>query len=394
MNSNTEIVNGIDVLVSNPSAIKQKKAALVTNDAAVTKASVLSRVALMNAGVNMVKLFSPEHGISSMGDDGVFQNDSTDVITKLPVISLYTDKMIPSADDLEDVEIILFDLPDVGCRFYTYQWTLSYIMEACSRYHKSLIVLDRPNPLSGNLLLAEGPLLDEINCSSFIGRWNIPLRHSLTIGELASYWNKTKNLSADLTIITVDGWNRNLFFDELSLPFVPTSPAIRDFETVLLYPGMGLLEGINVSEGRGTDTPFKICGAPFIAADELCNAFTKLNLPGIKAISCSFIPKSGKYENKICSGIKLLVTDKHLFRPVSMGLSLINLLLNLYPTDIKPHLYKTAANPTGERHLDKLTGIKNSFLLMQKPVNEFQSMLPSLANCKSWEKKIQSFLLY
>lgn len=394
MSETSGILLGIDELVKLKEPYANQRIGFVTNDAAKTTKLELSRVALLKNGFNLIKLFSPEHGISSQGEDGVFQQDQQDELTHLPITSLYADKLTPAEKDVAGIDLIVFDLPDVGCRFYTYQWTLSYIMETCANYNKPLLILDRPNPLSGNLSLAEGPLLDEINCSSFIGRWNIPLRHSLTMGELALYWNKERGLNIDLTVIPVKGWQRELFFDELEIPFVPTSPAITDFETVLLYPGMGLLEGINVSEGRGTDRPFKICGAPFIDETILCERFNEFQLSGVQSTPVSFIPSWSKYENQICKGIELSVTDKHSFRPVKTGLSLINCLMNQYPAEIKTHLYKTVANPTGENHLDKLTGIKHCWLLLQKPVPEFQQQLNEITAIGDWKNKINSFLLY
>lgn len=388
------ILYGIDLFINQKNNFNNKRIGLVTNNAATTVLQDLSRIALLKAGFTITKFFSPEHGISATGEDGVFQQNHTDELTGLPVISLYAGKLIPNEQDLSTIDILVFDLSDIGCRFYTYQWTLSYIMEACNRYNKPLIVLDRPNPLNGNLSLSEGPMLDEQYCSSFIGRWDIPVRHSLTIGELAGYWNKARQLNIDLTVITCKGWNRNLFFDDLNIPFVPTSPAITDFETALLYPGTGLLEGINVSEGRGTKTPFKICGAPFIDAVVLNNTFNKLELPGIKSKSVSFVPLWSKYENQTCHGIELTITGKQIFKPVQTGLLLINLLMNLYPEQLKPHLYKTVANPGGENHLDKLTGIKNSWGLLSVTAVNFKNEIRSMTKTENWAAAVKDFLLY
>lgn len=394
MGRKTSIKFGVDILLEKKGEYNQKRIGLVTNDAAYTATQELSRLVLLKSGFNIIKLFSPEHGISAKGEDGTFQNDQYDDVTGLPIISLYADKLKPTKDDLDDIEMMLFDLPDIGCRFYTYQWTLSYIMEACAAFNKPLVVLDRPNPLSGNLSLAEGPVLDEINCSSFIGRWNIPIRHSLTIGELACYWNTERGINADLEVIKINGWERNLFYDELTIPFVPTSPAISDFITALLYPGTGLLESITINEGRGTRSPFKICGAPFINAGVLSEEFNKIGLQGIKSVPISFIPEWSKYETQTCYGIELIITDKNSFKPVKTGLSLINLLLNLYPQQIKPHLYITIANPSGKNHLDKLTGLKSIWKVLSKPVDAFQKQINDLTSTNNWIEKIKPFLLY
>lgn len=384
------VLFGIDrYLEKKPGA---ERIALITNDAAATSSLIPSRIALLNAGFKLVKLFSPEHGISAQGEDGAFQSDIKDAITGLPVISLYGEKLSPSEEDLHDIDLVLFDLPDVGCRFYTYQWTLSYIMQACSKYKKRLLVADRPNPLSGNLELVEGPML-EPSCASFIGRWNIPLRHSCTIGELSLLWKQQYCPDLALDIIPVKGWSRNLFYDDLSVPFVPTSPGIPDFSNALLYPGTGLFEGINVSEGRGTTLPFRICGAPWINSAQVSDAFNQLQNPGVISMPYNFQPGSGKYAAEYCNGIFFHVTNKQLFHPVKTGWSLMKLLMDHYPGKIQPHLYKTRANLSGEVHLDKLLGVKNSFALLQNE-NLFDELIEKIDDVENWRKIIEPFLLY
>jgi uncharacterized protein YbbC (DUF1343 family) len=384
---------GIDGLLQFP-VYNKYRIGLVTNDAATTSRGALSRLALLEKKFRLVKLFSPEHGLSARAADGLSLSDATDGLTHLPVISLYGDHLAPTEEDLADIDLVVYDLPDIGCRFYTYQWTLSYVMESCSNFNKPLLILDRPNPLSGDLLLAEGPMLDEVNCSSFIGRWTMPLRHSSTIGELASYWNDLKKLNVDLQIVKMEHWERKKFFSDLGIAFVPTSPAIPYFTIALLYPGTGLLEGVNISEGRGTPYPFKICGAPFINAGQLTRAFNALAVPGIKASPYNFVPVSGKYEKENCYGIMLHITDQLVLRPVTVGLSIINLLINLYPGKITGHAYKTAANPTGEKHLEKLTGMSGIWSLLQQEVATFQINLPEMVGVNEWESTMEPWLLY
>ena len=189
-------------------AVKGKRIALVTNDAARTSDGIISRIALLKHGFKLVKLFSPEHGLTASGADGAYQNHHIDEVTNLPVFSLYGDRLAPAEKDFDDIDIVLFDIPDVGCRFYTYLWTMTHVMEACALYNNEFIVADRPNPISGNISFAEGPLLDEENCSSFIGRWAIPVRHSCTLGELAGYFAATKIRSLHLNVIPVKDWQR------------------------------------------------------------------------------------------------------------------------------------------------------------------------------------------
>lgn len=379
---------GVDTLLLQAGKFKNIRLALVTNNAATTSKGVHSRVALLESKFHLVKLFSPEHGLTAQGEDGVFQTNVTDVATGLPVISLYGDRLKPSDEDLTDVDAVLFDIPDVGCRFYTYLWTMTYTMEACAEFNKPLFILDRPNPLSGDLNLAEGPLLDEGNCSSFIGRWSIPVRHSCSVGELANYFAATRLKDLDIQVIKVQNWNREELAQNIKWFFVQPSPAIPDAETALFYPGIGLLEGINVNEGRGTGSPFKIFGAPWINADQLHKEFENLELPGVITHPCSYEPGFGMYCNEMCHGLELKLSDVSSFRPVRTGLELINLVASLYPQHCRERLYKTRANPTGERHLDKLTGVYNSF---EKIKNiERADLDPHVAG---WKKIVTPYLL-
>ncbi|HJS55834.1 MAG TPA: DUF1343 domain-containing protein [Chitinophagaceae bacterium] len=383
-----QVIPGIDSFLSDPRLDKNSRFGMVTNNAAFTSGRILSRLALAKNGFNLIKIFSPEHGISVKGSDGVYQNHSTDIKTDLPIISLYGDRLMPTEEDFNDIEVVLFDTPDVGCRFYTYLWTMTYVMEACAKYNKQLIVLDRPNPIGGDLDMAEGPMLDEINCSSFIGRWSIPIRHSCTLGELANYFANKKVKGLDLKIIHVKNWPRQQMAVTPQFGFYPTSPAIQNISTAFVYPGMGLLEGINVNEGRGTDKPFLQFGAPWINANELnAQLFDKL-VPGVKTIPCSYIPDDSVYKGEVCNGLELVITDEKTFKPVSTGIKLITLLFNLYPEHLRERAYVTNANPAGSRHLDKLLGIKNAY-------NQLKSgKIPITDITHHWLTEITPYLLY
>ena len=296
---------------------------------------------------------------------------------------------MPTAEDLAAIDIVLFDIPDVGCRFYTYLWTMTYVMEACALHNKPLIILDRPNPISGNIKKAEGPMLDEKNCSSFIGRWDIPIRHSCSLGELAIYFVATKIKDINLDVIKVQNWNRKHTATEAGWHFVPTSPAIQDIETALLYPGMGLLEGINVNEGRGTDSSFKVMGAPWIDAEQLHIAFNNLQLPELKNTVINYTPDWGLYAGEVCHGLQFSATNSHSFYPVETGLQLLQLIISLYPEYCTERLYPTVANPTGSGHLDKLTGIYQSFEKIKKGELILAKLQPA-----TWNEIIQPYLLY
>jgi len=379
-----QVISGIDAFLQDPELNKNSRFAIVTNNAAFTSDRILSRLSLVERGFNLVKNFSPEHGISVKGADGTFQKDAIDIKTALPIISLYGDRLMPTEEDLKDIDIVLFDIPDVGCRFYTYLWTMTYVMEACAKYNKQMIILDRPNPIGGNLEMAEGPMLDEKNCASFIGRWSIPVRHSCTLGELATYFSKKKIQDLDLKIVPVKNWDRG----GVTKDFYPTSPAIQNIKTALVYPGMGLLEGINVNEGRGTDKPFLQFGAPWINAEELKVELKNKKITGIDLNPSSYVPVDSLYKNETCYGLELNLTDANKFQPVAFGAHLISTLFKLFPFELKERSYITNVNPTGDGHLDKLLGIKNAFGL-------FRSNAPVESNVSDyWPQEIANSLLY
>lgn len=374
-----------DITFTIPGRQVLNRIALVCNNASVTRGGLASRVALMQNGFKLVKLFSPEHGLSAAGEDGAYQQDDIDSLTGLPIISLYGNKLAPSQEDLQDIDLVIFDIPDIGCRFYTYLWTLTHVMQACAENDVLLVIADRPNPIGGNLSAAEGPMLDEINCASFIGRWRIPVRHSCTLGELALYFAATKVKGLQLKVIPACNWQRN---QKGSFVFTPTSPAIQKLSTALLYPGMGLLEGINVNEGRGTATPFEICGAPWINAEQLHEAFANQDNPGIIFRTISYRPEAGLYAGVICNGLSFTVINENDFRPVKTGISLIQTILQLYPLQAKERLYCTVANPTGSGHLDKLLGLQHAFAKIKNGEN----ITTDLGG--EWQNIIKDYLLY
>jgi uncharacterized protein YbbC (DUF1343 family) len=381
-------IPGIDHFLQQSAVYKEKRIALVTNNAALTSQGVSNREALLKNGFTLVKLFSPEHGLTASGADGAFQNSGMDDLTGLPVISLYGDQLAPAEKDLDDTDIVLFDIPDVGCRFYTYLWTMTHVMESCASFHKQFIVADRSNPISGNISLAEGPMLDEKNCSSFIGRWSIPIRHSCTLGELATYFAATKIKSLQPDVIPLTNWQRNQMADDSGGKFIPTSPAIQNVSTALLYPGMGLLEGINVNEGRGTNSTFRICGAPWIHGPALRQAFMEKGCAAISCQSYSYVPTEGLYANQNCNGLEFFITDANNLRPVEMGLALLQTIIALYPEHVEERLYQTRANPSGHAHLDKLLGIEHAFI----KIKNGEIINTDVAD--SWAPLMQPFLLY
>jgi uncharacterized protein YbbC (DUF1343 family) len=384
---------GIDVLLKQSIDWKNKSIALLTNNAATNHFGIASRKLLQQNGFNITVLFSPEHGLDTLGADGKLMPDGNDNLTGLPVISLYGNKLAPSEEDLQDIEIVIFDVPDIGARFYTYLWTLTYLMESCAKYGKKLILLDRPNPISGNPNLSEGPVL-LASCASFIGRWAIPIRHSCTFGELAKYFNIKLNIGVDIEIIPCRNWNRFEFQPNWGTEFVPTSPAIKHFDSMLLYPGLCLLEATNISEGRGTEIAFRIAGAPWMNGKIVANLFNQIGLEDVKAKPISFKPSEGKYKDELCEGIEFMIQDANYFQSVSNGLLLINLIKSIYPKQFTWANYPTAVNPNGENHLDKLLGIPNSVSLFNLPLQQFLSTIFKVTNIHNWQDEIGDYLLY
>jgi uncharacterized protein YbbC (DUF1343 family) len=388
---------GIDVLLAQQPDWKSKRMALVTNHAATTSRFVPSRVALLQEGFNIVKLFSPEHGLDTTGADGHAMGNSIDTLTRLPVISLYGDKLKPVHEDLADIDLVLFDIPDIGSRFYTYLWTMSHVLEACAACNIPFIIADRPNPLSGNLMRAEGPMLDEMHCSSFIGRWSIPVRHSCTLGELARYFNVSRGINCRLEVIPCVNWRRSMYHPDCSHSFVPLSPAIPGFEAALLYPGLCFLEATNCSEGRGTATPFRIAGAPWLQADETARLLNKM----IPAISNNvyvrpvvFTPTEGKYTGLPCNGVMLHVTDPSFLLPVATGWLLIRIIKELHPHHFQWADYPTHVNPSGKKHLDLLSGISNAEILFDTALPHFVDAIKKHTVVNDWALRIQPYLMY
>jgi uncharacterized protein YbbC (DUF1343 family) len=389
------IHSGIDILVAQQPSWKKERIGLVTNHAATTNDLTASREALLRHGFNIVRLFSPEHGLDVRGADGHEMKDGGDMLTGLDMISLYSSKLAPSKEDLEDIDRVLFDIPDVGSRFYTYLWTMTHVMEACAKYRKKLVILDRPNPVSGNMELAEGPMLDEAQ-ASFIGRWSVPIRHSCTLGELANYFNAVRNIGCDLEIIRCTDWNRNDFQPDWQMRFVPTSPAIQSFQSMLLYPGLCLLEATNISEGRGSEFSFFAAGAPWMNGNAIAGILNEMGLDDVIVTPVIFTPTdpNSKYYNQVCKGVEMEVREPAFFQSVSFGLILIRLIKQMYPQQFAWKPYPTLVNPAGTHHLDKLLGIADSEKIFDLPLPKFIAEITRLTQCRDWKKEMEDYILY
>ena len=279
--------------------------------------------------VNLVALFGPEHGIRGDAQAGSPVASDFDAITGLPVYSLYGDTQAPTPDMLRHLDVILIDLPDAGVRFYTFLATTLYVMRAASEAGIAVIVLDRPAPINGKNV--EGPILDP-DFASFVGPYTLPIRYGMTPGEVAQLVND-KEIGCELKVVAMRGWTRAMWLDETGLPFVPSSPNLPTLDATTLYPGACLVEGTNLSEGRGTTRPFEYIGAPWIDAESLASHLNEMSLPGLRFRPVYFVPTFGKYQSELCAGFHMFVTDREKFQPVSAMLQLLQTLKRLYPDD-------------------------------------------------------------
>ncbi len=277
-------------------------------------------------------LLAPEHGVRSDKAAGALFSDERDEESGLPVRSLYSrDSKRLSPETLAEFDTLVYDIADVGCRYYTFISSLRYCIEDCAAANKALTVLDRPNPLGERV---EGGLLQE-EASSFVGCWPLPVCYGLTCGELAMLLNEELHAGCQLNVIPCEGLTRDMTFRDWKLPWVMPSLGIPRYETALLYPGTCLIEGTNCSEGRGTADPFAIIGAPFIRAEGFCRAFNDMNLPGVVATPVYFTPTASKHQGTLCGGIHLHILDEQALEPVKLGVKLVDLLCRLYPDDFR-----------------------------------------------------------
>jgi uncharacterized protein YbbC (DUF1343 family) len=319
---------GVDVLEEEGFArLRGKRIALLTNQTGRTRSGKSTIDALFSApDVKLVALYSPEHGIRGELDDKV--PSSRDEKTGLPIHSLYSDSYRPTAEMLEGIDAVVIDLQDIGARFYTYPAAIGYVMEEAAKRKVSVVVLDRPNPIGG--FDVEGPVQDWTE-RKYTSYFRMPIRHGLTVGELAALFNDAARIGADLTIIPMKNWRRDQWFDETALAWVNPSPNMRNLVEATLYPGIGALEGTNLSVGRGTDTPFEQLGAPWIDGVRLATALNARALAGIRFYPVAFTPAAGaKLGGEQCQGVFMIITDRERLRPVRVGLEIASALWRIY----------------------------------------------------------------
>lgn len=339
--SNSRGILGIDVLVQNQFASLQgKRVAIITNQTGVDSRGNHIIDLFFNApGVTLVAAFGPEHGIRGDIEGGFEIKDQHDPKTGVPIFSIYGNTKKPTPEMLQGIDVLIFDIQDVGARFYTYISTMSLCMEAAAENGIEFMVIDRPNPINGKIV--EGPVLEEAY-KSFVGIHPIALRHAMTVGELARMFNEEGWLAggvrASLTIIPMKNWRRDSWYGELGLAWIKPSPNVPSPMTAVLYPGMGLLETCNISEGRGTTRPFENIGAPWLDHQQLAELLREKNIPGIRIDTTSFVPidmpgaaMNPVYKGQLCRGLMLTVTEPLEFHSVAFGLHLICAIKKMHP---------------------------------------------------------------
>ncbi|HTZ33352.1 MAG TPA: DUF1343 domain-containing protein [Methylomirabilota bacterium] len=322
------VQTGLDVLEAQKFApLKGKKIGLITNHTGVDFNGKSTIELLAHApGVELVALFSPEHGIAGHSDEAV--PSTKDPSTGLPVYSLYGDSKRPTPEMLKGLDALVFDVQDAGVRFYTYTTTMGYCMEEAAKAGIAFYVLDRPNPIGGEVV--EGPMLDT-DKTAFVAYFPVPVRYGLTIGELAQLYNTENHINCELHVIAMKNWHRNYFYENTGLRWVPPSPNLRTMKGVVLYPGLEILQNAGVSVGRGTVAPFEEFGAPWIDGEDVASALNALSLPGVRFANEPFIPVSGLYAGKRCGGVGIRVTDRGAVRSMRVGLEIAALLEKKYP---------------------------------------------------------------
>lgn len=382
--SGPKVQTGLDRVGEYHQLFKNKRVGIITNHTAYnSNGQHIADIFLKMDDVTIAALFGPEHGIRGNAAAGDAIESANDPIRNIPIYSLYGETRKPTPAMLKDIDILVFDIQDVGARFYTYIYTMAYAMEGAAEQGIPFVVLDRPNPITGSKV--EGNILEK-EFATFVGLYPMPVRHGMTVGELAKMFNGegwlANGIKADLTVIPMKNWRRDMWYDETGLRFIPPSPNIPDLESATVYPGVCLVEGINVSEGRGTSTPFQIFGAPWIDGVRLAEKLNGINLNGVTFSDTSFTPVSiegvasnPKYENRKCFGVKIQVTNRDHFQPYRTGIYIVNTTRQMYADSLTWRL----------EHFDRLCG---SAAIREAIINDGD--IDSLI--ASWQDQLKQFM--
>ena len=379
----TTVQTGLETLITSPPPwMKGQRLALLSNPASVDRSFRHARQLIQQVFPGQLRaLFSPQHGFFAEKQDNMIESaDWTDPVSDTPIFSLYGQTRRPTETMFKQIDVLLVDLQDAGTRVYTFATTLSYCMEAAESLGIKVVILDRPNPLNGVAL--EGNCLSP-ECASFVGRYGIPMRHGLTMGELARLFNLTYGIGCDLDIIPMKGWKRTMYFKDTGLPWVAPSPNLPSPVSAMVYPGQVLWEGTNVSEGRGTTQPFEIFGAPFIDIEKLSKELSEASDPGVCLRPVAFEPTYHKWQGRLCRGFQLHITDPDRYRPYRTTIKLLQAIKRLHPDEFQwkspPYEYEFEKLP-----IDLIIGNR----LIRRRIENFDD-LDSIE--KSWEKELLAF---
>lgn len=391
--SSNSVQTGLDNINSYQKLFKNKRVGIISNHTSYNgKDKYIVDILINMDNVSVTALFGPEHGILGNEEAGKKIDSQKDSLNQIPVYSLYGDNLKPSEKMLRNVDILVFDIQDIGARFYTYISTMALAMEAAAEQGKTFVVLDRPNPING--VSVEGNIL-EPDFATYVGLYPIPARHGMTPGELALMINEQgwlqNGVKAELKVIKLTGWKRSQWYDETNLTFRKPSPNIPNLKTAAVYPGLCLIEGINISEGRGTTDPFMQFGAPWIDGEQLTQQLNELNLPGVQFIPHFFTPRSiagmsvhPKFEGRICNGAAVNVIDRNIYQPYWTGVQIVNTIYKLYSDSLKWNAY----------HFDRLCGTSavRQAIISQSPLEKLKAN--GQAGLKEFLKSRKKYLLY
>jgi uncharacterized protein YbbC (DUF1343 family) len=378
------VKTGLENLFDHPKAgLKSYRLGLLCNASSVNSQFIHARMLINKLYPGQLKaIYSPQHGFYAEKQDNMIESsDMLDPYLNIPVFSLYGETRVPTRNMLDAIDLLIIDLPDVGTRVYTFSTTLSYCLEAAKKYDKQVLLLDRPNPIGGKLV--EGNVLHP-DCRSFVGRFPVPMRHGLTMGELALLYNEQFGIDCDLEIIPMKGWKRNMFFKDTGLAWTAPSPNLPTPDSALVYPGQVIWEGTNISEGRGTTQPFELFGAPFINPQKILEFLGNHKIPGVILREAAFEPTSNKWKGNICRGFQIHVTDHESYRPYHTSLRLLQAVLLSHKNEFEwkstPYEYEFKKRP-----IDLILGDKSIRQCLESGME-----LDELE--KGWGENLEKFL--
>lgn len=379
---------GVDTLLSSPEQLarfKGKKVGLITNQAGITRTRQHDIEALRWAGIHLVALFSPEHGLRGEAQAGDKVDSTIDFASRLPIHSLYGATKQPTSEMLRGIDWLLFDLQDVGARFYTYPSTLMMVLRAATKHKIPVTILDRPNLPGGELI--EGPVLQS-PLASFVGIFAMPVLHGMTIGELGRMFAAAEKLTVKLDVVRCTNWQRESgFLSEHDFPWMPPSPNLRSDKAVWTYAGTALFEGTNISEGRGSDKPFEYVGAPFIDSAKLIALLEAQKLAGVAFTPIDFMPTMSKFAGELCHGVRVIMTDGKTFRPFRTGVAIVKAVHDLYPDQFG---FRSGA----PSYFDQLAGVSwlREDIIAEKSLDEMEAKWT--ADVDAFRARREPFLLY